>query len=214
MANTILVMCAHPDDEVFGMGATAAKYSRAGKKIIPVIFSLGEQSDPWTKREFLIPERKKESSKAARILGYLEPIYLDIPEAELTKRKYNRKDITIISEIIKKYRPESIFTHSINDPHPGHRAIKAIVSEALKKSKYKGPVYTFDIWNPIRLKRRNKPKLMVDVSKTFKLKIKALKTFETQKISLMSLLWSVYARAIINGFLIKVKYAEKFTKIQ
>ena len=43
---TILVFAAHPDDEVLGCGGTIAKCSREGRKVVTVIFSHGEGSDP------------------------------------------------------------------------------------------------------------------------------------------------------------------------
>ena len=48
---SVLVVCAHPDDEVFGPGGTVARYSREGKTVRAFIFTDGEHRQPWQKSE-------------------------------------------------------------------------------------------------------------------------------------------------------------------
>jgi len=56
--------------------------------------------------------------------------------------------------------------------------------------------------------------MYVDITDTFKLKLKALRCFKSQWMTMISLLWSVYFRAIINGLDARCKYAERFYKIR
>lgn len=208
---SILVFCAHPDDEVFGVGGTAAKYSKEGYKIIPVIFSFGESSHPWLLKRYIVKARVKECKKAGKIIGYEDPVFLGLKDTKVRKEIQQKKVILRLKEMVKRDEPEMIFTHSINDPHPDHRAIYWATLEAVKNIKV--PVYSYDIWNPISLVKRDAPKLYVDISQTFRLKIAALKLFKSQTTSIVSLLWSVYTRAFINGWNSDCKYAEKFTKV-
>ncbi|MFC1753269.1 hypothetical protein ACFL96_07735, partial [Thermoproteota archaeon] len=54
----------------------------------------------------------------------------------------------------------------------------------------------------------------VDVSDTFKLKIKAINEFKSQKVLVMwQLLPGIYFRAIKNGFENRCRFAERFVKI-
>ena len=80
--------------------------------------------------------------------------------------------------------------------------------------KIKTNVYVYDVWNPLSLLNRNKPKLYVDISSTFKKKVKALNLFKTQKAIIAQLLPGIYLRAITNGLSFGSKYAERFTKIK
>jgi hypothetical protein len=52
------------------------------------------------------------------------------------------------------------------------------------------------------------------VSETFSKKTEALKVFESQKASLLALFWSVYVRAIVHGFHIHKRFAERFFKVR
>lgn len=116
--------------------------------------------------------------------------------------------------MIRKYTPSKIFTHAQDDMHPAHRAVFNAVMKALKNSKHKCDTYTFDIWNPFNLKGRELPKMYVDVTDTFHIKIKALKCFKSQWVAMIMLLWSVYARAMLTGFDANCKYAERFSKVK
>ena len=50
----MLVVCAHPDDNILGAGGTIAKYSSEGKKVITVIASYGESGNPWLKENVIL----------------------------------------------------------------------------------------------------------------------------------------------------------------
>jgi hypothetical protein len=89
-----------------------------------------------------------------------------------------------------------------------------IVSETMDKVRYKCDVYSFDIWNPLNIKKRAAPKLVVDVTDTFKLKIKAFKLHKSQWMAKMIMLPSTYVRALANGLTRDVKYAEVFYKLR
>lgn len=210
--NTIMVIVAHSDDQVLGAGATMAKYAQEGYNVVTVVISLGELSSPWIKPEHLIRERKKESEKANKLLGCGRLYFLDIPETRF-KEILIKKNIRRLSNIIKRYKPEKLFTHIHSDPHPFHRLTLKAVQEAIKDSGVKTMLLGFDIWGLFTIKNSNLTRLYVDVSKTFRLKIKALKVFKTQKLSMINLLWSVYLKAIINGLKAKSRYAEIFYKL-
>ena len=65
----VLVFAAHSDDEVIGCGGTIVKYSKEGKEVITVIFSSGEKSSPWLKKDYIIKNRKEEAKKIGEFMG-------------------------------------------------------------------------------------------------------------------------------------------------
>ena len=119
-----------------------------------------------------------------------------------------------LKRIILKNKPSKILTHSVDDPHPDHRAVYNTVAKIVDKISYKGELYSFEIWNPFNLKKREKPKLVVDISSTFDKKIKAIKLHKSQKISVISLLWNIYRKDFFNGLSNSCRYAEVFYKIR
>jgi len=211
---TVLVLCAHSDDQIFGLGGTLAKYVQEGKRVIIVVFSYGERSHPWLKRKVTVKMRVKESHEAAKIIGVKNTMFLGISEGSFSK-EINDKDIhNRINRMIKKYKPAKIFTHAGDDPMPDHAALNKFVLELCDEIEYRGDVYSFDVWTPVKLKERNIPKLYIDITKTLGIKTKALKCFESQWMSLVLLLWSVYWRAVRNGLKNHTRYAEVFYKIR
>jgi len=209
---TIFVIAAHSDDQVLGAGGSIAKWILEGKKVIVIIMSYGESTHPWLKKKVAARMRVSESIEAGKILGIEKTIFLGLDEGKF-KEQFPKKQKELI-EIIKKEKPIKIITHATDDPHPDHRAISKLVVEMCEKIKYKGDIYAFNIWTFVNVAKSELPKLFIDISDTFKLKNKALKCFKSQWMAMVSLLWSVYFRAIKNGRHINVKYAEVFFKIK
>lgn len=210
---TILVFAAHNDDQIIGAGATLTKYAKQGKEVIVYIFSFGESSHPHFHKEEIIRTRLIELDEADVLLRIYKSFILDIKEGNFFNDFAKKKKKEIVIKAIKENKPIKIFTHSCDDPHPDHKAVNMIILSILKELDYKGEVYTFDVWNPFNLRNRVLPKLVVDVSETLPIKVKALQCHKSQFFALLTMVPSVYIRAILNGLHYGYKYAEKFTKV-
>jgi N-acetylglucosamine malate deacetylase 1 len=208
----ILVLGAHSDDFVIGAGGTIAKYAQEGKKIVSVVFSYGEKSHPWLKENVVQKFRAKEAFAASELLN-CKTVFFDLKEGhfyEEYKEKGLEKDLL---EIIKKEKPNKIFSHSNEDPHPDHKAIYKIVLELYDKVNYKPELYTYSVWNPISLKTKF-PALYVDIRKTFSTKLQALRTFKSQQIHISYPVILLFFRAIKNGIKTRSLFGEKFYRIK
>lgn len=211
---TIIVFCAHSDDQIFGPGATLAKYSQEGKEIYTVIFSYGESSLPWLKPEIAIKTRVEEGQAADKLIGGSGVTFFGLKEGKFVEEAKEKDLIRTIERILESKQPAKIFTHSPEDPHPDHRDVYKIIIKALDEIKYNCDVYAFDVWNPFTINQPNFPKMYEDVTTTFSKKIKALRLFKSQQASLLALFWSVYVRAIVHGFHIHKRFAERFFKVR
>ena len=71
MKKKILVIAAHPDDEVLGCGGALSKFSKLGYEVNVAFFSDGVSSRDLRlgKKKKEILQRKKSSYRAAKILG-------------------------------------------------------------------------------------------------------------------------------------------------
>jgi N-acetylglucosamine malate deacetylase 1 len=211
---SILVFCAHPDDEIIGMGGTIAKYNRQGFDVHVVIFSYGEASHFWMKEHYTVDKRAKESKEASKVVGAKEIQFLGLKDGKLSDEIKKPIILKTIIDIIKEKKPVKIFTHSIDDKlYIDHVGVNNVVYNACKELKFKGDLFTFNIWGTDR-KNRKKPKLVINISKTFKYKTKALKCFETQLIALIQLVPVVYFKSVWNGLKNKCLFAEVFRKIE
>ena len=211
---TILVFVAHPDDEIIGAGATIAKYTQKGKEVISIIFSYGEGSDPLMKPSLLTSSRIAESKRAGRILGCTNIVFLGLSDLKFIEGLGKPFVGTKVKHLLEEYNPEIIFTHCPDDPHPHHRAVANFVKEIVDTLHIKTKIYTFTISSPIRILHRGRAKLYIDVSSSFDLKKKAIKTFKSQWRSWLA--WYYYPLAIIKARIAGLKagcrYAEVFYK--
>ena len=133
MIRSVLIVAAHPDDEVLGCGGTIAKLAENGT-IVRIAFladgvlsrveSNFEQSDELT-------VRRAAAKNACDILGVKSIFFGDMPD--------NRLDtvalldiIKVIEELISKYRPDTIFTHHAGDVNIDHRRTHEAVVTACR----------------------------------------------------------------------------------
>lgn len=204
----ILTLCAHNDDQIIGAGGTIRRYVDEGISAYTYIFSYGEASHPHLRPEVIAKRRERESLQSARILGDTIA-YLELKEGTFTETC----DRTELKNIIRMHNPTKIFTHTPDDPHPDHIAVYKIVTSVAKEMNFKGEIYAFDIWNLFSVKTNHYPKLFVDISKTFWVKVKALLKHKSQVNAIVSLGWHMYLKALINGWNNHCRYAELFHKI-
>jgi len=212
--NSILIVCAHSDDQIFGPGGTVARYAREGKFVHTIIFSYGEKSLPLHQKEYTVKARVKEAMVVDKYLGGKGVTFLGLEEGKFSEQFIRKKMYPKLKRLILQYNPGVIFTHSMDDPMPDHRALNKLLIETVDKMRYRCDVYMFDVWNVFNFKKRHYVKIVIDISSTFDMKVKALRMFTSQKLSLFSLMWSVYLRAWLSGKDIKAKYAETFYKIR
>ena len=206
----IVIFCAHSDDELIGAGGTILKYS-GRYNIIKVIYSSGELSSPHLKQSHIIKERIKESERISKRAGIKENIYFDLMDQKLQKFSDDEGVLNKTRDIIKKYKPEIMFTLTPTDPHPDHRAVNKIVMNIARDLNYKGKIYGYEVWN---ITRPDNPFLYEDISRFMNKKIHLMHEFKSQWSYIYTLLIPTYIRAFLNGRKIGVKYAERFFRLQ
>lgn len=185
---SVLVVAAHPDDEVLGCGGTIAKLSKKGLKINILFISDGVSSRKLSQKNFLkeLQNRRKACIKACRILGSNKPIFYGLPDNALDKVPL-LKIVKIVEKYISKFKPEIIFTHFFNDLNIDHQIVnKAVVTSCRPQSK--NPVKTmlfFEIpssteWQISKNKNVFNPNWFEDINLQLNLKIKALKAYKNE----------------------------------
>lgn len=206
---TILVCAPHPDDEVIGMGGTIAKYAQAGERVVAVVFTLGEKGNPWQREEAIQTRREREALKASKIVGIQETLFLRLRDLEVRTEVVKKDTTKQFQELIEQEQPRAIFTTAADDIHADHRAVARFVLDATKQAKYKQPIWTYTVWNPIHLINRSKPTLVVDITETFSKKWDAIHAYESQKISTYQLIPTVLIRGLLHG----VRYGHSLCEV-
>lgn len=216
--DTIMVVVAHSDDQILGPGGAMAKYAKEGKHIITIICSYGEGSHPHFKKEVITEIRAKEAKKADKIIGGDGVIFFGASDGKIKDDIEQLGLKESLSKLFLDYKPGKIFTHANDEALPDHLAVNKLVLDVYdtlhEQKKLVSDIFTFGVWRIFKLKKRKNPRLIVDISDTFKIKLKALAVFKSQKIALFTLKWTVYAKALLHGFKNAVRFAEEFYKVR
>ena len=176
----ILVIVAHPDDEVLGCGGAIASYTDQGHEVTSIIFTYGENSNLNESPKKLAKTRSKESIRAGKILGVKKMYFLGLPDNTLSEEIKDENLFKKILNIIKEIKPNIILTHSSDDYHPAHRNVAKLIKKIVVDNKLESRIYTFAVGIPIRTVQKNKPKLIINTTQYQYQKKKALKQFKSQ----------------------------------
>ena len=108
MSKSILIVAAHPDDEVLGCFGTVAKLIKQGHSAYTLILSGGKTSRGEVEQSEL-DELKEEMKKANSLVGIKEVFQADFPDNTFDSVPL-LKIVKKIEEIKNKVKPEIIFT--------------------------------------------------------------------------------------------------------
>ena len=190
MRRKVLVVAAHPDDEVIGCGGTISIFASEGCEVYTLILGEGitsrDASRDRHKREEDIRMLKKQAEDANKILGVKKIYTFDFPD--------NRFDTVSLLDIIKTIekikcdvKPDIVFTHHQGDLNIDHQITFRSVMTACRPTKDERvkEIYSFEIpssteWNAPSSLTYFMPDYFVDVSKSIKAKINALKEYKTE----------------------------------
>jgi LmbE family N-acetylglucosaminyl deacetylase len=186
----ILIIAAHPDDEVLGCGGTMAKWANEGAEVYSLIMAEGATSRDKTRdresRNVDLAHLGLAAQKASDLLG--------IASVELLSYPDNRMDsvdlldvVKSVEDRIKKINPDTVVTHHSADlnidhqviheavmaacrPQPGHPVKRILSFEVPSSTEWQSPTFGNSFI----------PNWFEDISDTLELKIRALEAYETE----------------------------------
>lgn len=122
----VLVIAAHPDDEVLGCGALISKYAKRGVKFVVLFIAEGSScrfEDPKSLASLKAIEARAECSlQALKILGVTDFIFSDLPCGRLDTIPIILIN-KIIEKVIREFEPDTVYTHSDIDANNDHRIV-------------------------------------------------------------------------------------------
>ncbi len=185
----ILVVVAHPDDEVLGCGGTLLKSAEKGAKIKTIIVSEGVTSRSYKNNTFLEEQKKRRSDssiKVSKLLKGSKVVNFNFPDQRLDTialLKITQK----IEKEINNFNPEVVYTHHHGDLNLDHRivnnatitACRPVPNSNLRK------ILTFEIpsstdWQAQGENSQFVPNYFIDITKYLEKKIKLLKVYKNE----------------------------------
>ena len=183
----ILVVAAHPDDELLGCGATVRRLANEGHDVYSVILCANADA------RFNRPELSalhETAAAASRAVGIKESVGLDFKNIQFNVYPHLEM-VRKIEEAILKFRPRWVFTHHPGDLNIDHRVCHDVTMTAVMLPQRMSSdlpatmierVYVFEIlsstdWSPATFPSFQ-PNSFFDVAATLETKIAALENFE------------------------------------
>lgn len=219
--NKILIVAAHPDDEVLGCAATVAKMVKEGCEAYTIILSAGKLSRgkvPKKELELL----KDEMMEANKLIGVKKVFQFDFPDNAFDS--VPMLDIVQSIEKIKnEIKPNIIFTHHFGDINIDHRITHNAVLTATRpmkdetvKSIYSMEVPSATEWNSYTNQTVFIPNIFFDVTDTIDIKVNAMKIYssELKEYPHLRSLRYIKELARMNGIKVGLDYSENFQLIR
>ncbi|MBI2549259.1 PIG-L family deacetylase [Candidatus Woesearchaeota archaeon] len=185
----ILVVAAHPDDEVLGCGGTMVHHVRQGDKVFILITGEGITAR-YTHRDqanlLHLENLHVQTQKVADILGATKLFTHNFPD--------NRLDsvplldvIKVVEKVQQEVKPEMVYTHHRADLNIDHRILYHAVLTAcrpMQKSRVRRILSFYNIssteWNVPPPKDLFFPNVFVDITRSMKTKLKAMSIYKTE----------------------------------
>lgn len=216
MTNTVLVVAAHPDDELLGLAGTLAKHVDAGDSVFTVIVAQGATSRG--DGEHVVSALKRAAAAAGACVGLRPPTFLDLPD--------NRLDGEVLLDIVQRLeaeltrlQPHVVYTHHYGDLNIDHQIVCRAVLTACRP--YPGQsvraIYAFETpsstdWMVAGVESAFAPRRFVDIADSVSRKLDALRMYdqEMRPYPHARSLEAVEALARVRGASVGMEYAEAF----
>jgi LmbE family N-acetylglucosaminyl deacetylase len=186
---TILVVAAHPDDEVLGCGGTIARLAKEGHDVYIAILGEGITSR-YERREQadrgMVEALHARSREVADLLGAKDLFVYDLPD--------NRFDtvplldvVKVIEGLVKRFQPQVIYTHHGGDLNIDHVVVHRAVLTATRPIQGQSvlDVYAFEVpssteWSFQQFMPSFRPNVFVDITHTLDIKVQAMSLYDTE----------------------------------
>lgn len=187
--SVILVVAAHPDDEILGAGATIARKVAEGNKAYALILGEG-QTSRWKRRdqapEQAVSALHNDSVKAAGIIGYSDIYFENLPD-----NRFDRIDLLDVVKLVEAYidkvKPDMIYTHYGKDLNIDHRRTSEAVLTATRpvgnysvKEIYEFETVSSTEWNFGCRDKAFSPNVFVEIDNFFRIKCEAMKCYRSE----------------------------------
>lgn len=189
MNKKVLVIVAHPDDEILGMGGTIAKYVAMGNEVALLIVTDGSTSqykdDPRLNE--IIEGKKIETQNAAHILGISRIYYGGQPDMRLDMTAHTEVNAAI-EKVIDDFGPDIVYTHFEGDVNKDHQCVyqsTLVACRPVPNQKIK-ELYSFSVpssteWNVQTRQAAFTPTVYVDIEGEYaEKKYQAMACYKTE----------------------------------
>jgi LmbE family N-acetylglucosaminyl deacetylase len=184
-----LVIAAHPDDEILGCGATAARLVAEGNEVHFAILGEGMTSRHAERDEAdseKLASLHRQAHAAAAKVGVKSVVMHSLPDNRLDQVPL-LQIVKIVEDLVDRLQPEVLYTHHGGDLNVDHGVIHRAVLTATRPmvGQPVREIYAFEVpssteWAFQRIAPAFRPNVFVDISQTLEAKISAMQSYDTE----------------------------------
>jgi LmbE family N-acetylglucosaminyl deacetylase len=182
----VLVVAAHPDDEVLGCGGAMVAHSRAGDSVHTLILATGIASRGGVNREQQLSSLRSAAHEANRGLGVASIKLCDFPDNQMDTVPL-LDIIKIVEDHVTSCSAQMVYTHHAGDLNLDHRIVHDAVLTACRpipghscKSILFFEVVSSTEWQPFGNAGAFVPNWFLDAKYTLDAKLKALQVYASE----------------------------------
>lgn len=216
-----MVIGAHPDDEVLGLGGTIAKLAHQdGEDVYVLIVTDGSTTQYPNDQEKRL-RKQGELEACCEILGVADLTHGDLPDMQLDRLGHVRLN-QFIAEHVARWRPDVIYTHfpDVNKDHVCVYESTLVAARPRPGSSVRRlvlyPTPSATEWDLPVLKRSFAANAFVDIEAHLETKITALACYDTELRAFPHPRSPEAIRALAQacGLRVGLRYAEEFMVVR
>ncbi len=187
---TVLIVAAHPDDEILGVGATAARHAAQGDMVYAVILGEGQTSRGEHREDIgreVVEELHKNTLESAKAVGIREVFFANFPD-----NRFDSVDlldiVKVVEQKIRELKPQIIYTHYSGDLNVDHQyTARAVLTATRPIGDYcVEEIYAFETlssseWNfDYSAQPAFCPNVFVDITDDYEKKVRAMNCYVSE----------------------------------
>lgn len=176
MAESVLVIAPHPDDEAIGCGGAVCLHRQRGDPVDVVFLTSGERGIEGVPAETARSIREAEAEAAGKVLRVGRIDFLRLPDLGLLENV--EPAARQLVKVLAGQPPDLIYLPHPEESHPDHEAALPIVRAALAhlgRDKKLPELRGYEVWSPM-----TRYGWVEDVSAVFARKLRAVRCYRSQ----------------------------------
>ena len=189
----ILIIAAHPDDEILGMGGTIAKHTSQKDNVTIIYMATGvtarrehevknipkKVQEVWQQE---IEKLRQDAKKSAKLLNVENVRFYDFPDNEMDGILL-LKVVKVIEKEIKTAKPDRIYTNHYSDLNVDHKVVYNATLAACRPSNFPvKEILSFEVLSSTEWSYpyNFNPNYFINIDKHLEKKIKAMELFTSE----------------------------------
>lgn len=181
----VLVVAAHPDDEVLGCGGTIAKMAAQGSEVVILILGEGGMSRSDATGDE-VSRLQADAQKSASLLGAHSVRFASLPDNQFDSISM-LEVVKEVEAVIEDVKPEIVFTQHGGDLNVDHQITFQAVMTATRpmQGECVRALYAYEVassteWAFQKFEPAFRPSLFIDVTDFMDQKLEAMSAYELE----------------------------------